>query len=1222
MHLKSLTLNGYKTFASKAQFEFGLGITCIIGPNGSGKSNIADGIRWALGEQQFSLLRGKRTDDMIFSGSARRPRASMAEVLLTFDNSDGFFPIEFNEIEIGRRAFRDGANEYILNGNRVRLRDVSDMLGHSGLAERTYTVIGQGLVDNALAQKPEERRALFEEAAGIAAYRDRREDALRKLDETRHNLERARDILSEITPRLNSLERQAARARQFQSLKAELDELTKRYFGYYYRRVLQSIVDAVMVRDRAQQIAADALASVNALDAAAEELRAQRRALATSAAEIQPRRDAARRASEAASRNVAVLRERRDAAEAQVVRAQRDLDEYVAAIDGAGLRANAATMLIATARADWFSRRADLERTQLASSGDRAAKEQLEAQRDAARQRLIATGAAVVGAQRQIAAARERQTGLRRRYASLEQLAAQAVEQRDAELARRAQMSAATEEAVRRMATLEARVARANEVLQQTTAALNAAQSALAAADAEEKLTERFKRFAEMRTQQSADDLAQALIDSRVVEVRGTLKKFIQVLPGDLKAVEAALGDLLHAVVIPGDSPEAGALNLNRVRTWLTQRGNGRLVVIPDMLRVIDEERAQQDVALAEFARGRGARRLLDSIQAPETLQPVLQMLAGGAFIARDLAAARELARELVDGCVVVTRDGEAAYPVGTLMLPAGERASQKMGVEMPEEEIAGLPDPETARKNREAAQAAVLAAQRARGAAKSELDEAQRARDAQARDDAARRRQAEEHGRRAERTDEQLNTLRNDAQNVEAEIAAIDIQMNELNDELTRQQAAQVQMQGEVQEYEAQLSAVMAGGWFEAVRSAQNAVVLSQASVKSGEQMVTERLNAQRSAAAQRETRAQRVADARTQRGQVHLELETTIALAAKAESAWNAAEAELTPVIAQMAEVDRLLNEQDVRRRDAERGLRECDVRLNAASLELARNNDALETMRARAAEMIAVEASAEAEASADADAAAAGDLAPQDPAIAVDPVEDFLSGLPEVDQLPGGLEDRMNQLRGQIKRLGAINLEAQAEYDELKTRFDFITEQSTDLTQASDQLRQVIAELNDVMKVTFQQTFDAISEAFQGTFKVLFGGGQAKLTLVNADNIDEAGVEIQAQPPGKRPQSLALLSGGERSLTATALLFAILQVKPTPFCVLDEVDAALDESNVGRFRSMVESLSDQTQFIIITHNRRTVEAASMIYGISMAADGASTVLSLKLEEIADRK
>ncbi|MCL4506021.1 MAG: AAA family ATPase [Chloroflexi bacterium] len=248
MHLKHLVLNGYKTFANKTSFDFTEGITAVIGPNGSGKSNVADSIRWALGEQQFSLLRGKKTDDMIFAGSSRRPRASMAEVLLTFDNSDGFFPVEFTEIAIGRRAYRDGANEYLLNGNRVRLRDITDLLGHTGLAERTYTVIGQGLVDTALTQRPEERRALFEEAAGIGAYRDRRDDALRKLEETRHNLERVRDILTEITPRVGQLERQATRARQYQVLNGELKEHTRRWFSYHYQHARSAVERSTAAR--------------------------------------------------------------------------------------------------------------------------------------------------------------------------------------------------------------------------------------------------------------------------------------------------------------------------------------------------------------------------------------------------------------------------------------------------------------------------------------------------------------------------------------------------------------------------------------------------------------------------------------------------------------------------------------------------------------------------------------------------------------------------------------------------------------------------------------------------------------------------------------------------------------------------------------------------------------------------------------------------------------
>jgi chromosome segregation protein len=334
-----------------------------------------------------------------------------------------------------------------------------------------------------------------------------------------------------------------------------------------------------------------------------------------------------------------------------------------------------------------------------------------------------------------------------------------------------------------------------------------------------------------------------------------------------------------------------------------------------------------------------------------------------------------------------------------------------------------------------------------------------------------------------------------------------------------------------------------------------------------------------------------------------------------------WREADAGIAPIQQEIAGIEAQLNELDAKKREAERALRERESQMNAASLEQARVSDELANLRQRATELMMRDQTENGD--------VASNVMRQTPEENPSQTEDsqseigirkleILDSLPVVDELPEGLEERIVQLRNQIKRLGAINYEAQAEFEELEKRFTFITEQSNDLEKASTSLQQVIAELNDVMKVTFRQTFDAIAGAFQNTFKVLFGGGQAKLTLTNAENIDECGVEIQAQPPGKRPQSLALLSGGERSLTATALLFAILQVKPTPFCVLDEVDAALDESNVGRFRSMVESLSDQTQFILITHNRRTVEAASTIYGITMGADGASTALSLRLEDV----
>ncbi len=1237
MRLKSLTLNGYKTFASKAQFEFGSGITCIIGPNGSGKSNIADGIRWALGEQQFSLLRGKRTDDMIFSGGAKRPRASMAEVILTFDNSDGFFPIEFNDIEIGRRAFRDGANEYILNNNRVRLRDVSDLLSHSGLAERTYTVIGQGLVDNALAQKPEERRALFEEAAGVAAYRDRREDALRKLDETRHNLERAQDILNEITPRLKTLERQTERARQYQVLKAELDSLTRQFFGYHYRRSMKSISDGAAARDAAQASAAAALAAVNTYDSEADSLRQRRVAARAQLSQMLPRRDAARSAHENALRGVAVIRERLSAAESQLARAQLEVEEQTAIISSVRARSNESTMLMATSRAAHLSRQIELEQAQSATSTDREAKEALERQRDASRQRLIDVSAGIVGAQKQSEALRLRQDTLRDQISALSKRTELISNQRDDEIAKRDQLNGSIDSDARQTNLFDAQFDDATIELQRASALVNAAQSAFAAAEAEERLTSRFSFFADMRAQQSADDLAQALIDANIEHVRGTLNAFIQVLPEDQKAVEAALGDLLHAVIVAPEDDADDTASLNRVRAWLTEQGNGRLAIIPSRLRAVEDERLKQDAALAEHARSRGARPLLDSIQTSDALKPVLQLIAGGAFIARDLQTARELAVELVDGCVVVTRDGEAAYPVGTLSLPAGARSPMILGAEseaaaFEAAETARMLDPETARKGREQAQLALETAQREHDAAKAANDNALRARDVFARETITRKNMLDEAARRIDKLEESLAGLAGEIGQLEAEVEGIDAQVAGLMLDLERRQDSQLEAQHDVQEIESKLTAVMAGGWFEAVNSAQNALAMSAAALKSGEQVTVERVNAQRSALKQRDSRQARVIDLRAHLGNLSGESAALAAAAGAAEAEWKASESALAPVQQDIAEIDQRMNEHDAGKRDSERALRDCLTRVNTLELEFARHNDALETMRARAAEMIAEEevpspertvpspesraASNEDEVANATNKTADSGLGTQDSGLAS--VDAFLASLPEVEMLTDGLEDRINQLRGQIKRLGAINFEAQVEYDDLKQRHDFITEQSSDLTQASDQLRQVIGELNDTIKVTFRQTFDAINEAFQNTFKVLFGGGQAKLTLINPDNIDECGVEILAQPPGKRPQSLALLSGGERSLTATSLLFAILQVRPTPFCVLDEVDAALDESNVGRFRGMVESLSDSTQFIIITHNRRTVEAANTIYGISMSADGASTALSLKLDEI----
>ncbi|MCS7057252.1 MAG: chromosome segregation protein SMC [Thermoflexales bacterium] len=1205
MRLKTLVLNGYKTFAGKTRFEFGEGITCIIGPNGSGKSNIADGIRWALGEQQFSLLRGKKTDDMIFSGSARRPRASMAEVILTFDNSDGFFPIEFSEIEIGRRAYRDGTNEYVLNGNRVRLRDVTDLLAHSGLAERTYTVIGQGLVDEALAQKPEERRALFEEAAGIAGYRDRREDALRKLEETHRNLERARDILNEITPRLKQLERQVERARQHRALADELGQLTRTWLGYQYRRMRSAVEAAAAAQRDAQRAVAEALDAVNMLDAQGTALREMRRWLQARLTEAQPRRDAARQTAEAASRDLAVMRERVASLERQVADARRELDESAAAADALAARADEAQAAFASAEATYLERRRALEAAESAASGQRAERAALEEQRAAAQRHVAEAGDAVMAARDHIASLRARQDALRQQLEVMSRRASDLGAQREAELAALNEMNAAVEREASQTNLFEAQYESAVQTLEAARAALEQAQSALAAAEAEERLTSRMTIFADMRAMatRSADELAAAAAQAGLPAIHGVLSSFIQIAPDDQKAVEAALGELLNAIVIAPGEPAVAEAGLVRLRAWLTEQVSGRIaVVVTHALRPYDDEREANDRILNEHARACHARPLLDAIGAPDWLRPAMRIIAGRKFITRDLDAARALAAQLPDGCLCVTRDGEIAHAIGTLSLPAGERSPIILGDET---ELPEALDHERALANLRHARHHRDEAQRAFEAARRSLEQTAQARDLFNRESAHRRNRIEATQRKIGSLEESLAMLVGDMERLTAEVESLDRQLAEAGDVLRQREAAHAQALRSLHELDARLNAQLRGGWLEALTTAQAMCSAAQTAMQNAEALRRERAAAHADALAQHESRARRLAELTAQLHAAQAALQTLADAAAQAEADRRAADAAIAPLQSEIAAIEAQIGELDERRREAERRLRERESQLNAATLDLARHNDELESLRRRA--WVEIEGGAPTDAAAE-DYPSSSDAQPS-----------ILESLPIVEELPAGIEERIAQLRAQIKRLGAINDEAQAEFEELSRRYRFIAEQCNDLEKASAALRQVIAELNDVMKDAFRQTFDAIAQAFQSTFKVLFGGGQARLSLVNSDNIDECGIEIHAQPPGKRPQSLALLSGGERALTATALLFAILQVKPTPFCVLDEVDAALDESNVGRFRAMLESLSDSTQFIVITHNRRTVEAATTIYGISMGADGASTALSLRLDEVA---
>jgi len=1029
MRLKRLELQGYKSFANRTEFVFPGGITAIVGPNGSGKSNIADAIRWALGEQSLRALRGKTTQDMIFSGGKRRARAGMAEVLLTLDNSDGWLPVDYTEVTIGRRAYRSGESEYLLNGNRVRLRDLNQILAESGLSQRTYAVIGQGLVDTALSLRPQERRALFEEAAGIAVYRAQREEAAARLDETERNLERVRDILSEVEPRLRRLEQQVARFEEHERLTTHLNRLQRTWYGYQWGQAQRALQVAQKRVRRLEQDLADRQAEVEALSVSLSELRRRQTELRSHLRDLYRQTADLHDRADTAQRELATLTERSRLLVAQREEILRELEP---------LRAQ---------------REAQVQRV------------------EAARERLEELRAQMEDAERRLATLQKKYDRLR--------------EQAERRTAQRVQIQKQIEALLAREAELETQrnVLQAEEVRLETEQAL----------------------LAHLRDEGTGPGRgARSLIRAALAGADGMLTARIEVSEEWEEAIEAALGTAAHALI---------------VRDWdVVAEARRRL---PPDERVILLPR--DDLRSFPLDVPAGTLRAADVVSCDPQLQPAVEALLGTTLLVDDLEAAHALAARLPPGSRCVTRAGEVVTAEGVVILGkegAGALAQERAWQELPQKL-------RSVRRRREELEAEIQEARRKAEALRTALQEIER------------------------------------GSNVAAEALA---------------EAEAVPLS----EARTTLAVVR--------QSLENQRLLLQRELST-----LERIKAQIAA---REERA----------GQLAAEYEATQERLTQLREETEAFEQQRTEARARIgpaeAELSRL-GEEETRLTQAEQEARErmrrVESLLNAARVELARRQDHLSRLQERIGEELGL-----------VELEVAEQVTAQTPL----PLRPLVSPLPVVEVLPEGLQEEIQRLKSRLHRLGPVNPNAPQEYAETEKRYRFLSEQIADLEAASNRLRGVIADLDRMMERAFQETFEAVAAAFQETFTRLFNGGTARLELTDPDDLLSTGVEIVARPPGKRLQSLALLSGGERALTAAALIFAILRVRPTPFCVLDEVDAMLDEVNVARFRAMLEELSSQTQFIVITHNRGTVEAADTVYGVSMGSEGISQVVSLRME------
>jgi chromosome segregation protein len=1184
--LKSLELQGYKTFASKTVFEFAPSITAIVGPNGSGKSNIADSLRWVFGEQSYSLLRGKKTEDMIFSGSENRSRASMAAVSVTFDNSDGWLPIEFGEVSIGRRAYRDGQNEYLLNGQKVRLRDVSELLAKCGLAERTYTIIGQGLVDAALSLKAEERRRLFEEAAGIGLYRSRRDEALRRLESTRRNLERVQDILAELRPRLRSLERQARRAEDYEHVKDDLDNALRIWYGYHWYRLQRQVGVA---RQHAQEAAAA--------------------------------RQVVRLRLARAEQQVDELRTHLDGQRSQLHDRSLSLSKFYSQREGLGRR-----LAVAQERLRWLDEQDNLAADEVEAIAEEMA--QLEARRRDLESDSALLQAEVDQARTQVEALRgvgevtsEERQAIEARLAEVRQALEQTTAQLTITSAEMAQHAERRRIHHQRRQAMEIEVRQAQQARDQAQSALQGADQARQAAEAEVKrfegvaaaaagalkaaegeLAQQAANHSAARAQlaalkahleslstleaRSADVTAQFLQaagEGRMPGLLGPLQRVLEIQPEFRVAIQAALGRFRHALAF------GGAAELHAALAFFKEGEQGdRAALLPS-----DGARRRMLAVPPDSAcLGNAA----DLVRVPAPYRPAVELILGRTLVVSSRAEAVRVAAGLPEDACVVTAAGDLFLPNGAVLLGAGGEEAQAFT----RQELQGRMD--RAEIDLRSAKEALGQAAQAVDAGRKELEAARQRSEAglaELRKTALRHDEtvlaAEMTRRRWEQAQGGQAALATELAPLEAALAAGERRNAELEDQ--RFKLTQALKAVQAQSERAHISANMA----QAEARLELARQAFEESRLRGEELGERLLRLE----GEQSRRQAQVLEAQHEREALQAE-------AALASEGLAALEAQLGQLNAELVEAERTLAAGEAERTALEAGVGHVRSDQQAAEhtysqtqIELARRQEELASMRHRIEDdfgLVTFEYDDEATV--------------QEPL----PFEGLVERLTQVETLPPESEVHVNHLRAQLRRMGAVNFEARREHQEVKQRVEFLTAQVDDLRRAESQLQEVIAELDLLMEREFRQTFEAVAAAFRQTFTRLFGGGSVRLSLTDPDDFNNTGIDIEARLPGRREQGLAMLSGGERSLTACALVFALIKVSPTPFCVLDEVDAMLDEANVQRFRELLSELSAQTQFLVITHNRQTVQAAEAVYGVTMGPDTASKVISINLAEMAE--
>ncbi len=1191
--LKSLELHGYKTFANRIPFEFPVPITAIVGPNGSGKSNIADSIRWVLGEQSYSTLRGRKTEDMIFTGSEQRPRASMASVTLTFNNGDGWLPIDYAEVSITRRAYRDGQNEYMLNGQKVRLRDISELLAKSGLAERTYTMIGQGVVDAALGLKPEERRKFFEEAAGIGLYRSRRDESLNRLESTRRDLIRVEDILNELLPRLKSLERQAKKAEEYIHIKADLQVYLRDWYGYHWHRKqkeIQEVREVLKHQAKNLELEKSKQFSVEeAYNAQREKLKELRNQLnqwhAESAGFHQER--------EKLSRSLAVLEERtrslinqQQSLEADLVRAEEEQKVTKEKIDNADQDYEHLWLEYQDAKQQAENYRKQFDA--LISQRDSADREMRDARKTLVQNETLEVqlNARINEVQSRIDALavsnQQAKAGLTGEQQTVTQLEKSllGVEQQIKE--QEAILSAIDSEKKSHQQNVE-KIEQDRKQAEKEIASLEADLAKLTAQlDVLEQAEQSFSGL-----NQGAQFLLQSAKKGDLPVALQALSHIMEVPEKVELAVAAVLGETVDGILI--EEPA----RLDAILSLLSSGQNGKAVLLLPMTSSGKKKTLTQKPGVIGW--------LIDQITIPQSYRSRVEQVLGNVILVENREIAQQQLSALAADEVLVTLAGEVFTPKG-LVIAGKDGKAHTIGRTRKKNEL---------QDKKKEMQGLVKKSQITLASLQSEQEKRiTEAKTIQVRFDEAAGKvqqfkttiqdvkiQLEKARQRLEWQQKQIQQSTTQLEEAKKGIESSQTQLAKVQSEIGQyrtivREKSQLLRELTVDELQAQMNhwTTNAAVAERVARDAKNRKVEVEQRFQDSIRRIKDYEVRLDEVQGMLEALQDEQLTYRNQEVGLNQSIETLKQKIDPSESILQQIEGENTAYQDKFTTVQQTVSM-------AER-------HFTQAQLELTRQKDGLESLRRKIEDDFGL-----------VNFEYQPDVSGPTPL----PFGEIVEQLPMLTELGPELEENINKMRGMLRRLGAVNPEAMTEFDSIQERYDFLSQQVEDLQKADADLREVVAELDELMVKEFKKTFDAVAIEFRQIFTKLFGGGSAKLILLD-ENDTESGVDIEARLPGRREQGLSLLSGGERSLTAVALVFSLLKISPPPFCVLDEVDAALDEANVGRFCDLLKELSEKTQFIVITHNRNTVQTSDVIYGVTMGRDSASQVISLKLDEVTE--